>query len=530
MIHSSTLPKLICFALIGVVLLLGSSMLRADSPATATEPTSQNLPPLAEVIASRQDLWAEAALRQPDGPSFEFFKALLPPLHYVNTDFRHYPIVLSAPNASKKSRLTANGSGINLRANTRAWNEEGTPVLFRVGNDELAYGEFLERLKGPKWAEGYLPVAQLSYHHATGDYAQETFASVDPVYASNAVSLTRFTYKADTSRKPLGKGKGRMAVGLETAETLKAEAGRIFESRGEKFFCGLTVHWKWQPAWLHLIEASFHEWGRGVCCGGGRASARRCLTKSPFAAGGFDSQRKRCVEAWQNILDRGMNIEVPEPYVNNAWRALLVANFSLIHGNSIHYSAGNAYDKLYEQEGGTAALAMLAFGYEADARRLLPPLLDFTRKGLEYHQAGHKLDDVCHYYWKTRDADFVRSIQPRWHKEIELLANHRSPTNGLYPREQYCGDIPTPVFSLNSNAKGWRALRDSAELLEALGNHADAERLRTTAADFPARIFSPPSIKVSTQSRTRHSFRMRCWARKILTRPSPARGWATIGI
>src|SRR5580700_1556612 len=125
---------------------------------------------LNEVMASKEDLWADEAMAQSNGPSFEFFKALLPPLHYVNTDFRHYPIVLSAPNAPKKSRLTANGSGINVHANTSAWNEPGTPVLFRVGNDELAYGEFLERLKGPKWAEGYLPVAQLSYHHATGDY------------------------------------------------------------------------------------------------------------------------------------------------------------------------------------------------------------------------------------------------------------------------------------------------------------------------------------------------------------------------
>jgi len=38
---------------------------------------------------------------------------------------------------------------------------------------------------------------------------------------------------------------------------------------------------------------------------------------------------------------------------------------------------------------------MMFWGYEEDMRRLIVPLLDFTRKGLEFHQAGHKLDDVC---------------------------------------------------------------------------------------------------------------------------------------
>jgi len=468
----------------GLLLLAGSSALAAA-------------PSLAEAIAAKEDLWAEAALGQPDGPSFEFFKSLLPPLHYVNADFRHYPIVLSAPHAPKKSRLVSNGSGINLRANTRAWDEPGTPVLFRVGNDELAYGEFLDRLKGPKLAEGYLPVVQLTYHHATGDYAQETFASVDPVYAGNAVSITRFSFKADD---PGEKGKGRMVVRIDTTEPLKVTADRILNKQG-KVLLWFGGGWKWQ-AGRHLLEASFTNGAEAsIAVAGAPMSAR---VPSPLAAGGFKAQRQRCVDVWQNILGQGMNVEVPEPYVNNAWRALIIANFSLMNGNRMFYSAGNQYEKLYEQEGSHAALALLAYGYETAARRLLLPLLDFTRKGLEYHEAGHKLDDVCSYYWQTRDADFVRSIRPRRQKEVERLADHRSATNGLYPREQYCGDIPTPVFSLNSNAKGWRALRDTSALLDALGDAKEAGRLRKIAADFRTNILV--AVEKSTDPKLAPSF------------------------
>jgi len=55
------------------------------------------LPGLEEVIASKVDLWGEAALRHPGGPTYDFFARLLPPLRYVDADFLHYPIVLSAP-------------------------------------------------------------------------------------------------------------------------------------------------------------------------------------------------------------------------------------------------------------------------------------------------------------------------------------------------------------------------------------------------------------------------------------------------
>ena len=101
----------------GLLLLAGSSGLQAAAS-------------LGEAVAAKEDLWAEAALGQPDGPSFEFFKSLLPPLHYVNTDFRHYPIVLSAPNAPKKSRLVANGSGINV--------QPGLTARFRVSSSAAA--------------------------------------------------------------------------------------------------------------------------------------------------------------------------------------------------------------------------------------------------------------------------------------------------------------------------------------------------------------------------------------------------------
>jgi hypothetical protein len=92
-------------------------------------------------------------------------------------------------------------------------------------------------------------------------------------------------------------------------------------------------------------------------------------------------------------------------------------------------------------------------------KRVTIPLLDFTRKGLEYHQAAFKLINVCRYYWQTRDVQTVRELRPRWEKEAHRLMDNRTAENGLFPKEQYCGDIHTFVYSLNANAKAWRAIR-----------------------------------------------------------------------
>src|SRR6476661_8150 len=131
-----------------------------------------------DLAAAREDVWAEAAIRQPGGPGYEFFRDLLPPLRYVNTAFRHYPIVLSAPLAPVKARFVSNGSGINLRANKPPmWKEPGVPVAFFVGDKPEPFGEDIERLtRGPRYVGGYLPVVQLRYRSGQAQYQQTAFA------------------------------------------------------------------------------------------------------------------------------------------------------------------------------------------------------------------------------------------------------------------------------------------------------------------------------------------------------------------
>src|SRR6185295_4877272 len=149
------------------VLILAAFTAPCSLPAQAVQMTQQkaNLPSLADAMSSPRDVYGEAAMRQPNGPSYEFFASLLPPPRYVNADFLYYPIVLSAPNANVKARLISNGSGVNLSGGSRSWKEIGTPVRFRVGPDEYLFGSIRERTTEPVLAEGWMPIVEIRYSH-----------------------------------------------------------------------------------------------------------------------------------------------------------------------------------------------------------------------------------------------------------------------------------------------------------------------------------------------------------------------------
>jgi hypothetical protein len=127
-----------------------------------------------QIINSKIDLLGEAALKQPGGPSFEFFADKLPPLRYVDARFKHYPIVLAAPRSLVKGKITSNGSIINPLGRRYQWvGEAGIPWHVTLGSRHVPFGEDLAKLKGPHYADGYLPIVQLEYADEDGTNREE---------------------------------------------------------------------------------------------------------------------------------------------------------------------------------------------------------------------------------------------------------------------------------------------------------------------------------------------------------------------
>src|SRR5439155_22528789 len=153
------------------------------------------------------------------------FKALLPPLRYVNTEFRHYPIVLSAPGVAIKTRWVSNGSGVNLRANKKPmWKEAGVPVRFFVGEDAKPFGEDLAQLNGPRYERGYLPIVQITYSHEKAVYEQEAFAPIRKPWSDAGTVFLRFTAR---------NAAGFIRAQIAADSVIKAQTGTLRHEQGE---------------------------------------------------------------------------------------------------------------------------------------------------------------------------------------------------------------------------------------------------------------------------------------------------------
>jgi hypothetical protein len=463
---------------------------------SASRPVDK-LATLQEMVDALTDVWGDAAMRQPDGASYEFFKDLLPPLRWVNTEFRYYPIVLSAPRAPQKTRLVSNGSAVNAKANKPPmWHEQGVPVTFYVGDSAEAFGADLARLETPAYRDGYLPVVTIRYQSSGIVYDEETFAPVDEESATHGVAMVRFS---------VGKGEakvGRVEARIDADGPGQIQNGEVLDGKGQSQLA-FGPGWRWDANRKALI-ADIKE---------GSTADLAIFTKSKapnmkLSSAIFDDQKEQCIRFWNNWLGDKFKFVTPERIVNNAWRATLIGNCMIAVGDRPHYSSGNAYAHLYEGECGDTLRSLMLFGHLDVGPGMLKTLLEFNRKDTRFHVAGQKLQLLAYFYWLTRDAETVRKLEPLWRQSLELILTSREKASGLLPKDRYAGDIATQVYSLNSNANCWRGLRDLAGVLEDMDSKDEVKKLRDEAADYRTAILKavdrserreakPPFIPIS---------------------------------
>jgi hypothetical protein len=459
-----------------------AALLAAMTPAAWAAPATRPAPDLSAALAATRDVWGEQAMREPDGPSYAFFEKLLPPLRYVNTQFRHYPIALAAPLGARKARLVGNGSGVNVSAgpNARAWHNFPLGVTVRVGGDDEVFGSDLARLHGPTYDRGYLPIVETRYRTGGATVVEEAFVPVDAPYGDHATVFVRLSLAGGASAVPV---------------TLSVDAAGATTAQG--------------AAWLDDNGRTLLLLGRGWTSDAAGKRVRATLGPAEplvFAVSGapleappppgdlddatYQKLRATCAAEWERWVGRCLRLDVPEERVNRAWKATVIANLMMATGDQMAYSAGNVYQRLYEAESGDAVRALMLYGLTDTARGMTNPLLRYVQKGLGFHDAAFRLQLLAHVYWVTRDADFVRSRRDLWRPSVDHLLGSREKGTGLLPKENYCGDIHTQVYSLNSNANGWRGLRDIAAVLRDLGEAKEAARISTAADEFRAAILA----------------------------------------
>lgn len=427
-------------------------------------------------LQAKEDFWGHIAMQQPGGPSYEFFSQLLPPLRYVDAAFKYYPIILSAPDAPLKARLVSNGSAINARALKRTWKDYGIPVAFKIGADEAGFGADLNALRGPNYEDGYLPIVSFQYKHNSQVCEEEVFATVDTLGADSGLVYVQFKNLTNTELT--------VSAAVVPNAPIHVSDGAIRDANSYAWVW-FDNTWQWGAA-KSALTAKIPPGQTAYLAIATRPMAQP--VRMPDLPADYESQRKSCVNLWLAYIRNGMSLSVPEPIVNNAWRAEVIGDYMLMKGDNADYSYGNSYERLYEAECGDTVRSLMLFGYGEDTKRMMVPLLNFTRTNgnysLKFHQAAYKLQMLAHYYWLTRDASFIHDHKDQWQREVDLLITNREPGTGILPKEQYAGDIFDRIYSLNSNANGWRGLRDIASVLIDIGDREDGERIANVARDF----------------------------------------------
>lgn len=460
-----------------------------------------------QIIESKADLLGEAALKQPGGASFEFFADKLPPLRYVDTRFKHYPIVLAAPRSLVKGKITSNGSIINPLARRYQWvGEAGIPWHITLGARHVPFGEDLAQLKGPHYVDRYLPIVQLEYVGEDGTYREECFAATEPELAAVGAIFVRFDFP--------GTDRGRIDVEMEGGTELLTSGAKLHmvtDTTG-KVRLAYDDNFEWRAARSCLMSKEQHTASAYIVVFTTPAD-KSVVVKAHEQA--YNLHRAACAKTWNDFLAAGMQVRVPEVYVNNAWRSLLIGTQMIYSGNELNYSAGNQYARKYAHESSETMRSLLLWGHDRDAADGIPSIFTYRRRNIEFHDAAFKLEGLADYYFVTRDAELVRKTRPLWQREIDMITKSIGKEQGLLPREKYCSDIDTRVISLSTNANCWRGLRDMSVVLEDMGEREQAKELRRIAAEFRTTVLAkieqatdrtvdPPFVPIALGEETVH--------------------------
>lgn len=377
-----------------------------------------------------------------------------------------------------------------------------TVVEFRVGPSGELPGRVRRNYSSLGYEKGYLPIVRSTYTVNGVNYRETAFAwQRDAETAGWDVAYVAFDIVNNGSKLQPAVLSARIVLTDQTSPQLRdgsvvdaAGAILVAPSDGATFGEG-RLEWRFnlQPK-----------------------ESRRVVLKIPYlpdrdhklrrpTLAEFDAVHREAAMFWQGLLDRGANIQTPEPRINNAWRALLLQNFVLADGPRFTYGSGLRYnDSTYPQENGfgTHVFAMLGHKQYANALQEWFPQMCVTPQG-----AGRKYQNrramVFHHLlenyrltgftdlFERHKADYLRIAE-------EIIQERRSATAavtgekpwhyGLLPPDKPGVDVQAStqtVYVLGHNITNAQGLTDLGHFLTLSGiDRERGQRYLREAADF----------------------------------------------
>ena len=428
-------------------------------------------------LRTHHDVWGNALLNAPGGPSYEDAQRLLPPLLYARAPGKR-PLTesgvyylpfgqpLGARGAGSIALHVADGSQVIAE---RVGGRRLTILVGKQGRER--YGSCLSRLGQARLADGYQPIMSTTYtDSARVRYRQESFAAQTSETGS-LVSFIRLDVDASSS--------SARTVRLRLSPSLGGlrRRGNSLVRRGSTFLA-------FSPGAVVKRSALTYEIRRGtkqtVFLAWVNYPGRRGLA---IDAARYESARLGVRAYWNKRLTEGTQILVPEQRVNDAYRNLLIQNLLL----TWRYSIGNPYEQFSFPESVDVAEVMGELGHAGVARSIMRTAL--TRKDTPYPnwKMGKRLVGSALHYRLTRDRAYVDGATPILQRYVDELGRQIGASDtGLLGRERYSSDIPDQVLGLHSQATVWQGLYAMGRVWAETGQGELARRSEALAIQLEA--------------------------------------------
>jgi hypothetical protein len=439
-------------------------------------------------LAARQDVWGDALLRSPEGPTYEGVRRLLHPLMLVGRPAGLRPTQLTAsgvyylafgqprgPGGTSAVQLhVADGSQIVSRM------ANGPRLTVRVGaRGRERFGTCLARLATPRLDRGFLPILETSYVDSKGvRYRQESFAARIPQTRA-LVSFVRLS--VDPRRSRVRRAYVRFTPSLHLRRggrrLRQGTRARLLFSRGGRFDGRSLVYSVRRPRTLYVAWLDEPRPTR------------------PFLLGrtSYDRAKRSLIAFWLRRLSTGSLLVVPERRVYDAERSLLIQNMLL----SWRYSLGNSYQR-FTWELIDVAETMGAYGYRGIERAVLNASLHAPTY-FPNRSRGEQMTGTADYFRRFGDRRYVKRVTPRFRRDVTAFERQLDRgLTGLLTRERYGADILHQVYGLHAQVLALQGLRAMAAVWAGTGYPLLADEATRVATRLDAGLRAAVRASLTT--------------------------------
>lgn len=405
----------------------------------------------------------------------------------------------------------------------KQWNGDMLRISFGFPEETLRGGRKLEG--------GYLPLLHTWWQDGPVYYEQMSIMDAldadlndidldDPTVLLMRVRMVNVSHTQRASAKlrfaSRARGEGKLTVqkGRAIVQTDKGPRLRFLIAGGEQ---GTFAEDGGSTAWAASIQpsdtATLH-----ICIPSVTLTDEKEI--EALQKRDFDSDTKRICGFWRELTAKAAQIETPEPWINDFYKAhlrhLLVNCFKELDSDRLHAHVGTFYYGVYPNESAMMISDLDRRGLHEHAQHNLDSFLHYqgtvsmpgnfkSSEGQFYGAGGHETGgynkshgyvmwNMAQHWWLTRDRTWMNKAAPKLVKACDWVSRERKATrklldNGMKPLEY--GWLPSGSLEDVTDYWYWLATNGATvwgfqALAGALADygHPDSPRLQKEAQAF----------------------------------------------